>query len=111
VIELESLDIMPQVPRPQPAPVATREETLARFDANVAAARGALAGAADAHLASPWSLVAGGRALFTLPRTGAVRALVLSHIIHHRAQLGVYLRMNDVAVPAIYGPSADEGIG
>ncbi|HVT58130.1 MAG TPA: DinB family protein [Thermoanaerobaculia bacterium] len=111
VIELESLDIMPQVPRPRPAPAASRQEILARFDANVAAARAALAGAADAHLVEPWSLLAGGRALFTLPRAAAVRALVLSHIIHHRAQLGVYLRINDIAVPAIYGPSADEGVG
>jgi uncharacterized damage-inducible protein DinB len=110
VMETESLDASPQgAAPPRPAPAASRQEILERFDANVAAARAALAGAADAHLVQPWSFLAGGHPMFTLPRIGAVRALVLSHIIHHRAQLGVYLRINDVPVPAIYGPSADEG--
>ncbi|HXO22751.1 MAG TPA: DinB family protein [Thermoanaerobaculia bacterium] len=110
VVEKESLDVAPQgAAPPRPAPAASRQEILDRFDANVAAARAALAGATDAQLVVPWSLVAGGHTLFTVPRIGAIRAIVLSHIIHHRAQLGVYLRINDVPVPAIYGPSADEG--
>jgi uncharacterized damage-inducible protein DinB len=109
VLEKESLEVS-QAPAagPRPAPAASRQEILDRFDANVAAARAALAGADDAHLVQPWSLIGGGRTLFTLPRIAALRAIVLSHMIHHRAQLGVYLRINDIAVPAIYGPSADE---
>jgi uncharacterized damage-inducible protein DinB len=112
VVEKASQEVSAPPPGAAPSRSATpasRQEILDRFDANVANARAALAGAADAHLVQPWSLIAGGRALFSLPRIGAVRTLVLSHIIHHRAQLGVYLRIIDVPVPAIYGPSADEG--
>jgi uncharacterized damage-inducible protein DinB len=57
-----------------------------------------------------WSLRRGGQEMFSVPRVAAFRSFVLHHIIHHRGQLSVYLRLNDVAVPAIYGPSADEGI-
>ena len=57
----------------------------------------------------PWSLVADGKPIFTMPKVGVLRAFIMSHMIHHRAQLGVYLRLNDVSVPSIYGPSADEG--
>jgi uncharacterized damage-inducible protein DinB len=60
-------------------------------------------------LLAPWTLLAGGQAIFSLPRLAVLRSFVLSHIIHHRPQLGVYLRMNDVPVPSLYGPSADEG--
>ena len=79
------------------------------FDQNVAAARAAVAASSDEHLLKPWSLLSGGRTIFTLPRIAVVRSMVMSHTIHHRAQLGVYLRLNDVPVPAVYGPSADEG--
>jgi uncharacterized damage-inducible protein DinB len=75
----------------------------------VAAAREAIAGASDEHLLKPWSLLSGGKTVFTLPRIAVVRNAVMNHSIHHRAQLGVYLRLNDVPVPSIYGPSADEG--
>ena len=57
----------------------------------------------------PWSLLMTGRTIFTLPRVAVFRSFVMSHTIHHRAQLGVYLRLNNIPVPAIYGPSADEG--
>jgi uncharacterized damage-inducible protein DinB len=63
----------------------------------------------DAEYVSMWSLRRGGTEMFAVPRVAAFRSFVLHHIIHHRGQLSVYLRMNDVAVPAIYGPSADEG--
>ena len=56
-----------------------------------------------------WSLLAGGKTIMTMPRAAVMRGFVMSHLIHHRAQLGVYLRLLDVAVPSIYGPSADEG--
>jgi uncharacterized damage-inducible protein DinB len=70
--------------------------------------RTAVAAAADERWAGPWSLLHGGNKLMTLPRTVVMRNFVMNHMIHHRAQLGVYLRLNDVAVPSIYGPSADE---
>jgi uncharacterized damage-inducible protein DinB len=60
-------------------------------------------------LLQSWSLLATGKTLFTMPRIACIRSFVMNHVIHHRAQLGVYLRLNDIPVPAIYGPSADEG--
>jgi uncharacterized damage-inducible protein DinB len=56
----------------------------------------------------PWSLLQGGNVIFTMPRAACLRGMILNHLVHHRAQLSVYLRMNDVPVPALYGPSADE---
>jgi uncharacterized damage-inducible protein DinB len=75
----------------------------------VASARAALAAADDACLNGPWSLEMNGKKMFTMSRATVIRTWVLSHIIHHRAQLGLYLRLCEVPVPAIYGPSADEG--
>ena len=86
----------------------SREELLSRFDASVKAGRAALAGATDTTMFQNWSLLKGGKKLMTMPRAAVVRGFVLSHTIHHRAQLGVYLRLNDLPVPSIYGPSADE---
>jgi uncharacterized damage-inducible protein DinB len=63
----------------------------------------------DAEYLSPWTLKRGGQVMFSVPRVSAFRSFVLHHIIHHRGQLSVYLRLNDIPVPAIYGPSADEG--
>jgi uncharacterized damage-inducible protein DinB len=57
----------------------------------------------------PWSLLRSGQTLMTMPKVAVVRSFMLNHIIHHRGQLSVYLRLNDVPVPSIYGPSADEG--
>lgn len=109
-IELDELDVAPPEKGQLRAELKrSRKELLAAFDAHVAAARAALAGATDERLRGPWTLLAGGRKVFTLPRMGALRGFILNHSIHHRAQLGLYLRMNDVPVPAIYGPSADEG--
>ena len=93
---------------PTPAPFTTVEALLATFDRNVASSRAALAKAVDADFAVLWSLKSGDQVFFTLPRAAIVRSFALSHLIHHRAQLGVYLRMLDVPVPALYGPSADE---
>ena len=67
-------------------------------------------GISDEDMMKPWSLLSGGQVIFTQPRAGVFRGMILNHLIHHRAQLSVYLRMNDVPVPALYGPSADEGI-
>jgi uncharacterized damage-inducible protein DinB len=87
----------------------SRKEILAMFDQNAASARKAIAAADDAHLMKPWSLQSGGKTVFSLPRIAVLRSFILNHTIHHRGQLSVYLRLNDVPVPSIYGPSADEG--
>jgi uncharacterized damage-inducible protein DinB len=87
----------------------SRQELLEVFDQNVAAARDAIAGASDEELFKPWSLLKGGVTLMTLPKIAVLRGFMMNHIIHHRGQFTVYLRLNDVPVPSIYGPSADEG--
>ena len=87
----------------------TRAELLAWFDANAAGARAALA-KSDAEYQLPWTLRKGTQVIFTMPRYTCVRSFCLNHIVHHRAQLTVYLRENDVPVPGLYGPSADEGM-
>lgn len=81
--------------------------TLAMFDETARAARAALAGASDADLAVPWSLKKRGQVMFTLPRGACIRSFVFNHLIHHRGQLTVYLRMCDVPLPPVYGPTAD----
>ncbi len=87
--------------------VKSKAELLAWFDGNVPSARAALAGS-DADYFVPWTLKQGDTVYFTMPRYNCVRSFVLNHIVHHRAQLTVYLRENDVPVPGPYGPSADE---
>jgi uncharacterized damage-inducible protein DinB len=105
----DSFDVAPPGGENYRPPQATnRAELLAAFDEGVAKARAALAGASDEELLKPWSLLNGGQVLMTMPRIAVIRTFVLSHMIHHRAQLGVYLRLNDIPVPSIYGPSADE---
>ena len=89
-------------------PASSRADLLARFDKNVADTRAALADKTDAEMMVVWSLKTNGQKLFTMPRLAVWRGFVVNHLIHHRAQLGVYLRLNDVPVPAMYGPSADE---
>lgn len=78
------------------------------FGDNVAAARDALDAASDDALMEPWTLRMGDKVIFTIPRRSVLRVMVLNHTIHHRAQLEVYLRMNDIPLPPIYGPTADE---
>jgi uncharacterized damage-inducible protein DinB len=78
------------------------------FDKSAAEARTALSAGTDAQFLAPWSLLAGGKAMMTMPRIVCIRSFVISHTIHHRAQLGVYLRLLDIPVPGMYGPSADE---
>jgi len=85
----------------------SRAELLAWFDANVPVARKSLE-KSDADYQVPWTLKNGGMVFFTMPRYTCVRSFVLNHIVHHRAQLTVYLRENNVPVPGMYGPSADE---
>ena len=84
------------------------DELLTVFDKNTADARAAIAGTSDDELMKPWSLLQNGQSMMTLPKVAVLRSFVMNHLIHHRAQLGLYLRLNDVPVPSIYGPSADE---
>lgn len=86
----------------------TTEALLASFDRNVATTRAALQRATESDLTVPWSLKRQGVAFFTLPRAAVLRSFLLSHLIHHRGQLSVYLRLLDVPLPSIYGPTADE---
>ena len=93
----------------KPWTATNQAELLATFDKNVAAAREAIASTDDATYMKNWSLKAGDKELMTMPKIVVVRSFVLNHVIHHRGQLSVYLRENNVPVPSIYGPSADEG--
>ena len=107
-INQDSLDLAPGG-KPLPhAELLTSQDALLAADANVAKARGAIAGASDAEFFKPWSLMTNGNTLVTMPKIAVLRTFVMNHLIHHRAQLGVYLRLNDIPVPSIYGPSADE---
>jgi uncharacterized damage-inducible protein DinB len=106
----DSLDVNPPgAEAPRANPPKSREELLETFDKNRAAARERLEKTSDAEFMKPWSLLNGGKTVMTMPKVAVLRGFVMNHLIHHRAQLGVYLRMNDVPVPALYGPSADEG--
>lgn len=109
-LQTDSLDLNPPGGgEPPRLPVAaSRQELLGMFDRNTAAAREAIAGASDARWMESWTLLNGGHALFSMPKVAVMRTFVMNHLVHHRGQLTVYLRLNDVPVPALYGPSADE---
>jgi len=108
-MEQDSVDIAPTGGANFVPPKAdNRKELLELFDKNRAEARAALAAANDAAYAKPWALLMGGRELFREPRSAVLRRMVFNHLIHHRGQLTVYLRLLNVPVPALYGPSADE---
>jgi uncharacterized damage-inducible protein DinB len=87
---------------------ATTAELVAAFDSSMADARKFLSSLEDAKLMAPWTFSHGGKTLMTLPRIGLIRGILCSHLYHHRGQLSVYLRLLDIPVPSIYGPSADE---
>jgi uncharacterized damage-inducible protein DinB len=94
-----------------PAAIAgpeSREELLRTFDENAAALKEAMSKTGEAALGTPWTLRRGEQVLLRRPRGGVLRSVGISHMIHHRGQLSVYLRLLDVPVPGLYGPSADE---
>jgi uncharacterized damage-inducible protein DinB len=104
----DSMDMAPiDGPAYEPPCLSSCRELLETFDRNVAASRAALVGATDECLNQSWSLLMGGQTIFTMPRAGVIRTWVLNHMIHHRAHLCVYLRMNGIHVPGMYGPSGD----
>ena len=107
VTQTEELDI--STARPPQESVGSREELLAVYDRNATALRAAVDGLGEVELARPWTFRFGERVVFTAPKAGALRSFGLMHTAHHRGQLTVYLRMLDVPLPAVYGPTADEG--
>ncbi len=108
ILEDEGMDLA-NSKRPQASLIfTTREACLEQFDKASAACRGALAAASAEHFAVPWRFSFGEQLISTGPRSLAFRQMFFNHLIHHVAQLGVYLRLNEIPVPGIYGPSADE---
>jgi uncharacterized damage-inducible protein DinB len=90
-----------------PPAFESRARMLTTYDEGVKAARAMLAATTDAEFMVPWTLKSAGRTLFSMPRAGVFRSFVLNHSVHHRGQLSVYLRLCDVPLPNIYGPTAD----
>ena|ERR1041385_3208958 len=103
-INQDKLELTPDM---KPFNAATKAELMGTLDKNAAAAREAIAGASDEHLGKIWTLIYAGQPVFAMPRAAVLRSMVMSHMIHHRGQLSVYLRLNDVPIPGMYGPSAD----
>jgi uncharacterized damage-inducible protein DinB len=102
-------DFAPIGGEPYQSPKLTScQEILDLFDRNVAAARRAIAAVNDDTMTQSWSLVCAGKPLFTMPRATVVRRFILNHLIHHRAILCVYLRLNNIPVPGMYDLSGDE---
>jgi uncharacterized damage-inducible protein DinB len=91
-----------------PLEFTTRADALQKLDEGAAACRQAIAAATDETLATPWKFSYGDRIISNGPRSLTFRQMCFNHLIHHTAQLGVYLRLNDIPVPGLYGPSADE---
>lgn len=105
----DNFDVAPADGKPYQMPEAkTTAEVLALFDSGVENLKKALATTENDAMMKPWSLLQGGQPIFTMPRAAVMRGMIFNHIVHHRGQLSVYLRLNDVPVPALYGPSADE---
>ena len=92
----------------EPYVATSREQLLGDFDKTIGAARASIENASDEELLKTWTMIWGGQTIMALPRYRIIQSMVLNHSVHHRAQLGVYLRLNDIAIPGAYGPSADE---
>lgn len=110
IVDRDELDIASaEGSKFQPQELSTRRELLQLFEQSLARGREALANTTDEHLMKPWKFVVAGRVVNEQPRYIALEDSVFSHLAHHRGQLTVYLRLNGAPVPAVYGPSADEG--
>jgi uncharacterized damage-inducible protein DinB len=104
----DSFDMAPGGEPVKTPALSSGKDVLSTFDDNVAKTRSAIQSASDQDLFKPWTLMSNGKTILTMPKIAILRSFVVNHMIHHRAQLGVYLRLNDLPVPSIYGPSADE---
>lgn len=107
---LEQEEMVFDIDNYKPVVFSTVAAVLEKFDANVAAFKKSLAGRSDAHLFVPWRMVIKGKVLFEMPRVAVVRSMTINHLIHHRGQLSVYLRLQNVPLPSVYGPTADEAM-
>jgi uncharacterized damage-inducible protein DinB len=108
VAELASHATIPEPPAFIQAEAATSAELVPALKASLAKAREVLGGMDDAKLMETWRLMSGGKELMALPRAAVIRMIMLNHWYHHRGQLLVYLRMHNVPLPSVYGPTADE---
>jgi uncharacterized damage-inducible protein DinB len=106
-LESTTLDL-DTIPDTRPALPESQAALLQEFDTKVAAARGLLVNTTDGEMLTPWTLKKGSQEFFTMPRISAIRGFVMNHLIHHRGQLTVYLRLKNIPLPPIYGPTADE---
>lgn len=102
------MDVLDMQPGQKPYLAKSHKELLENFDNQVAAAHQLIAGATDEKLHEIWTFKYAGKTVVAMPRAAVLRSVVMNHMIHHRAQLSVYLRLVDVEVPGMYGPSADE---
>jgi uncharacterized damage-inducible protein DinB len=108
VARLVSVDTLPEPPQFLQPEAATAAELVPALAASLADARRILSGFDDAKMQATWRLLHDGRELMALPRAAMLRNVMLNHWYHHRGQLLVYLRMHDVPLPSVYGPTADE---
>ena len=108
ILDQSVFDLPDAADDPRPGPPTSRAALLREFDAKAAAARASIARRTDQELTAPWTLRKDGREIFTMPRVSALRSFVMNHSIHHRGQLSVYLRLRNVPLPSMYGPTADE---
>ncbi len=104
----DELELRPTGPGYAAHVLESKATTLAFFDEQLRQARALLVAATDETMMRPWTLKDQGQTMLVMPKVAVLRSFVMNHMIHHRGQLGVYLRMNDVPVPGLYGPSADE---
>ena len=104
-LDREVLELGPDF---KPELAATRAELLQTFDKGVAEAREKIAAATDEDWQVMWTFKYAGKTIMSMPRSAVMRLSIMNHLVHHRAQLGVYLRLNDARIPGMYGPSADE---
>jgi uncharacterized damage-inducible protein DinB len=102
------LEVMELTPDFKPTFAKTQVELLALFDKSAAGARAKIAAASDEDWEKIWTFKYDGQTIMSQPRAMVMRGTIMNHLVHHRAQLGVYLRLNEVAIPGMYGPSADE---
>jgi uncharacterized damage-inducible protein DinB len=110
IAELEVFDLADVPADAVPRMPASRAALLEVFDKNTGDARAKIAAKSDPELLTPWTLKKSGHVIFTMPRIAALRSFVMNHSVHHRGQLSVYLRLRNVPLPMMYGPTADEAM-
>jgi uncharacterized damage-inducible protein DinB len=103
-----AVEVLEMQPGDQGYQPNSKQELLEKFDKDVADARARIAAASDEDFQKIWKFIYAGKEIIALPRSEVMRGMVMNHMIHHRAQLGVYLRLNEIEIPGMYGPSADE---